>query len=517
MLFPEQIENVEHMIKTFDESHIVQNASPTGSGKTYITSAIAAHYGFDMIVIGPKSAEFTWTRVAKEFGVHVTFYTFAAIRGVIDRKKRAVIRFGPIQKTLAHGYLIRTDNRSEFSSETTFKPTAYYLDMIKKGVLLVVDECHHIKNTSDQSHAVKALIQPLSKAGTLMPQTPSRALFLSATPFDKEDHSVNMCRAMGVIHHRNLATCDEFGVVQLQGLEELSKVCQTIHPDRTTQIVNSYDLNLRTYAKCAYQLYVDVLKTKIVTSLPPPVYDQPFDIKNGFFKMTENDREKLLEGINNLAKAVRYSKTRNEIGDFRNISWDKVNSAMLEIERAKLHIFVRATSEYLEQVCGSKVVIFVQYRSSVEFLRNVLQPYGVEVFVGSMSTDERARAVNAFQNPDQKVRIMVCTVAAGKESISLHDTTGKEPRLTLTIANYSPTDIHQISGRTNRQGRKTPAMLRVVYGKDTLENKILNALARKSTVIKSTLDKTTGILLPGEYESWIEEDDFPHFESFFVR
>lgn len=508
-LFPEQIANVGHMVNVLKDSYVIQNASPTGSGKTYVTCALAKHHGLPMIVIGPKSSQFTWVKVANEFDVDLTFHTYAALRGRADRKREQK-PYGAIHKEILD-LLVRTDTRTESNTGATttnqvsYSPMQGYLTLVNQGVLLVIDECHHLKNASDQNFAVRALIQPLAKSGTLEPQTKSRAIFLSATPFDKDEHSVNMCRAMGLIHHRNLAAIDEWGIVTLYGLDELGKICQMLDETKTIDIFVKYDLNIKNYSKVVYELYVNVIKQKLVTSLPPPSFDYSFDVKNGFYKMAEMDRKKLVAGIENLAKAATYSKQNDAIGDFKSVNWGKINSAMLDIEKAKLHIFVRATSDFLEESNGNKVAIFVQFRSSVEFLSEMLQCYGVATFTGNLTSEERVSALESFQNKATDTRVFISTIGAGKESISLHDIHGAQPRLTLTVANYSPTDLHQISGRTNRKGRLSPATVRVVYGKDTYENKILNALARKSNVIKSTLDKVEGITLPGDYENWIED------------
>jgi len=83
------------------------------------------------------------------------------------------------------------------------------------------------------------------------------------------------------------------------------------------------------------------------------------------------------------------------------------------------------------------------------------------IFNGSVPKSERPKAVKEFNDDNSGVDIILILRKAGKEGISLHDTTGKHQRVLIDFGlATSPTDIVQTEGRIYRTGVVSNAIIR---------------------------------------------------------
>ncbi|MBR3723039.1 MAG: methyltransferase, partial [Selenomonadaceae bacterium] len=83
------------------------------------------------------------------------------------------------------------------------------------------------------------------------------------------------------------------------------------------------------------------------------------------------------------------------------------------------------------------------------------------IFNGKVSKKDRAKAVKDFNNDDSGADVILCQRDAGKEGISLHDTTGKHQRVLIDLGLATkPTDTIQTEGRIRRTGAVSNAIIR---------------------------------------------------------
>jgi hypothetical protein len=80
-------------------------------------------------------------------------------------------------------------------------------------------------------------------------------------------------------------------------------------------------------------------------------------------------------------------------------------------------------------------------------------------------------------------RIMLTMITAGGTGISLHDRIGGMPRYTLLSPPESATTTIQALGRVDRIGAKTDSIQRIIFVKDTIEEKIAESLNKKIQTI----------------------------------
>src|SRR5690606_34435148 len=133
----------------------------------------------------------------------------------------------------------------------------------------------------------------------------------------------------------------------------------------------------------------------------------------------------------------------------------------------------------LENDPNCKVVIFVSYTETITKLALSLQDYSPLLLFGDIKEKDRPRLVNTFQN-DPNHRLLIGNLKVGGDSIDLHDTHGGQPRRMYIVPNYSIIDLHQGTGRIYRDGSRSDAYIRFVYGKVAhKETSILDALSRK--------------------------------------
>lgn len=91
---------------------------------------------------------------------------------------------------------------------------------------------------------------------------------------------------------------------------------------------------------------------------------------------------------------------------------------------------------------------------------------------GDISYDKRSERVKQFNDDNSGVNIISVVSEAGKEGISLHDTTGVYPRVLINVGMPTrPTSSIQIEGRIYRLGQKSNAMLRYLYTDTAAEKK----------------------------------------------
>ena len=91
---------------------------------------------------------------------------------------------------------------------------------------------------------------------------------------------------------------------------------------------------------------------------------------------------------------------------------------------------------------------------------------------GDISFDKRTQIVKAFNNDNSGLDIVSVVAEAGKEGISLHDTTGNHPRVLINLGMPTrPTSSIQIEGRIYRLGQKSNAQIRYLYTDTKIEQK----------------------------------------------
>ena len=123
---------------------------------------------------------------------------------------------------------------------------------------------------------------------------------------------------------------------------------------------------------------------------------------------------------------------------------------------------------------GESVIVFVQFTRTIQAVSERLGTIDHRVLDGRRSRRDQEAAVNDFQSG--LVRVLVCQVDAGSESIDLHDIHGSRPRHVIVFPTYKAVTLIQVLGRAVRSGAKSPVVQRIVYSSAGIESKIARAV-----------------------------------------
>lgn len=157
----------------------------------------------------------------------------------------------------------------------------------------------------------------------------------------------------------------------------------------------------------------------------------------------------------------------------------------------------QALLEILSKNNNEKVLIFAQYRKSVDYIVGLLAQHGIGhvCFRGDMSAKEKNEAIARFRDA---VPVLVSTESGGE---------GKNLQFARTIVNFdlpwNPMRIEQRIGRLHRIGQTRDVFIFNLAVHGTIEDSILEILDRKINMFEMVVGEIEPIL---GYVS--QEDDF---------
>ena len=147
--------------------------------------------------------------------------------------------------------------------------------------------------------------------------------------------------------------------------------------------------------------------------------------------------------------------------------------ARQQIEALKLPTLIEMARDHMDS--GMSVVLFVNFSDSLKLLADHLQCNCL--IHGEQSKQERDNAIEAFQS--NRERLIICNIRSGGVGISLHDVHGGHPRVSIISPSWSAQDLMQALGRIHRAGGKTPALQKMVYCSNTVEEDICKVIQGK--------------------------------------
>ena len=493
-LMPWQIEWAQRSHNILLRNHGYIDTSRMRSGKTYVTLWLAKQFGFRLLIVCPVIAIDVWRRTAAEYGVEVIdIISYQSLRSQKGHQPK-------------HGYLDRHDNTTEGGvHQVHFSPTRAYNTLIEQGIMVVCDEIQNIKNNSDQYKACSALIRPIISGGGR-----SRFGLLSGTPFDKEEHAVNLLKLIGYIRaHRLYNYVRQTRELVLEGIQELIDACRFINAQETDRVLAEIPLVKGKMNTLCYTLYTRVVKANISGAMAAPTDIRgTFNVGNGFYNMTNDRAEQLRVAIDELANAVRFNE-RTGTAEIRADNIGAVTTALVHVENAKVEDFARVATQALMADLHLKVIISVNYTSTINDINNLMLFFRPLVLNGAVPAKKRGDIVRLF-NDDPTRRLLIMNTSVGGVGISLYSQHGHSPRLMLMSPSYKLLEATQAAARIYGPGMNSDATVSMFYGRGVAarETGILTALARKTQVLKGTLEDvvTRDLVLPGDYPA-VEERD----------
>jgi SNF2 family DNA or RNA helicase len=154
-------------------------------------------------------------------------------------------------------------------------------------------------------------------------------------------------------------------------------------------------------------------------------------------------------------------------------SRDRLRGFLEAAEQIPVARKTRAVAELLESFTDDQVLIFTEFRATLEQLAAHLTDLGHEVvtFHGGMSADEKEAAVRRFKDG---ARILISTESGAE---------GRNLQFCHTLINYdlpwNPMRVEQRIGRLHRLGQTMPVKIFNLSVLDTVESHLVELLAHK--------------------------------------
>lgn len=451
--------------------------SPPGEGKTYVACKVRHTINVEhCVVVCPASMEGKWNTMRKYVKID-KIISFASLRSIKGKQPK-------------HGLLERHDDE-------TFTITDECRRMIENGCFFIYDECQNIKNNSHQFEACRALSTAIIDIGGI-----SRFIMISGSPIDTEEHSINMMKMLGFIRNDKLYQYHRATEkVELLGAQELIDVAKFFDADATEALLRGFSLDKTNVVHLCYLIFQRIIKSKITSYMVKDHTDITINSRNGYYYMEDKDATSLLDGIDQLHRVSKYVESTGTV-EKKNLGG--IMTALTVIEYAKINLFARLAREELTKNNHTKVVIACNYKKTVRELEELLSDYYPLILTGEVTKQIRDTRIKAFQEHNNKSRLIICNLQVCSTGIDLDDKHGEFPRVCFASPKYNITEMHQLPGRFLRADTKSSSRMRFVYGiVGKKETSILNALAKKSEVMKETLS-ASDIIFPGEYTDEVE-------------
>lgn len=162
-------------------------------------------------------------------------------------------------------------------------------------------------------------------------------------------------------------------------------------------------------------------------------------------------------------------------------------AARMAIEKHKVPFLVKETKELVAN--GYSVVIFVNFTDTLQSIFSELGTVWDDVpamIFGGQLPASRQLAIDRFNT--NKTQVLIANIKAGGIGLSLHDTNGSHPRVSLISPPESATDLIQCLGRIRRQGQRSGSVNRILCAAGTIEERVFKNVSRKVNAIETIND-----------------------------
>lgn len=487
-LMENQKHHVEELQKIWNFNRFCISASPTGSGKTFITLWLYLNYHIGnekfkrIIICGPKSSLIVFALVANQYNIkNMQFITYSSLA---CKGKIANTRGNPRNIYLNCAYEesnIINKKTGDYKKKPRYQLRKSFKKLAQEGVLLVFDEFHRLKNDSAQSYACEVLSRyvAISKKASK-----SRAIFLSATPVQRSDNATRYLTIFGIIDNERFAVYNKsdatYDMRSFNKADQfMEKVAEkTKEPmEEIRHVMNVFRENPigddNGTADLAHLYYNKVIARGLTQSLIRTETEFKHIIRNRFVNIPRSGMSNYAMGLVVFQYGEKLMKmAAMSTGSARYTLLMQAFSALSMgqhlMERAKLLPIARAAKQYLKKDKNCRVLIFLWLKElGVDVIKKEFKGIPYLLLKGGLSDLEKISLVKRFQDKDGP-RLLIATIQSGSESLSFHDIHGGQKRYSLISPSFDYVRIAQAAGRTNRVGVLSDSQVEYVYGCDYL-------------------------------------------------
>lgn len=439
-LLPYQVAHVENLLKSITEYNRALDASDTGTGKTYAAIAVALTLGLKPLIICPKSVLKSWMDVLKHFGVKMSgYYGLSNYESIKNCKYYPPAIMSKYMTDKAGDKVVcpYVTRKKEVvikrkKGKVVEKTNFIYKWNLPKDALLIVDEAHRCKNKQTINSDILFTVA----------MTSAKILLVSATIADKPE------------------TFEMAGFVL--GLYKSMKDAGSW----IRSVGRSYNNHMKGVHEQIYPNYASRMKIKDLANVFPEN-----SVEAECFEMS--CAKEIQEQYDLIDSAVNDIQEKED----RSVALGKLTYARMRIEMLKTPTYIKLAKQYVEK--GYSVAIFVNFTDSLLTIADEMKTNCL--IYGKQTLEQRNQNIDGFMNNSQNV--IICNIRSGGVGISLHDKSGKHPRITIISPSWSAQDILQSLGRVYRAGGKTKVLQKIVFCSSTVEEDICENVKEKIMTI----------------------------------
>lgn len=469
LLDKDQIEHVQRCVAIARKYQSYFDLSKTGTGKTPCAFKTAEILGYKMFVVCTKSTVDVWQEHAK----------------IVNMKDILVevISYDSLKGSKSEWY------------KGEGKPSKALKKLVKDGrILFIFDEAHYVKNAgTGRALAASAIIDTI-----IATKSDCKVALLSATLEDFEKNALSFIRFTLCTPHREPVDYEGNTVSNTSGLEDIIRFAETIDKNLTNELVNVWG---GIYKKPAVTRFVFEIFSKVICPvMRSSMLGGDAVVVHGYYPSKGEEYEMYKAVVEDIELELKTEK--KEEGAFQ-----RFTQMLGNLEWTKLPMISRLVRAQLNEEKHVKIVVFVDFLASINYLEDNLEDFDPLIIQGNTSSDTRIEYIKAFQKDTSKHRLIILTTRTGGAGISLNDTTGKYRRVTYaTCCTYSYQNVKQMFGRTDRKNNKSKAEIYVVHLYD-MNNKEKSLNLRESKILenhykkKKILDTVSGRDESEEFET----------------
>jgi superfamily II DNA or RNA helicase len=425
-----QIDHVQGIMSKIRSTKRIFDVSKPGCGKSYTACAIARLGCKTPVVICPGSAVYNWQLAAKHFALNIKIIKYTDF---LCNKKPFLKYIGP-------------DEIVQYTWDEE------YYTMCQNGILLVLDECHFLKNDSNTSEYIKILTKVLFRAKNK--KFDNWLMMLSGTPFTEVDGLLRLLKVSNVWTEKLLSKYNPRTGFEFIGLEQMLNFCkQNGFPHAEMNCEGRVPKN-QVSKHIAYNLYTDYIKKILWTSML--FLNTQSDIKNCFIQVSEANRFHAMQQL-----AV-VNQNMNTVGLQ---ALDRVMKGLQAIELAKVDSIVELINKRLNEP-DIKIIVCVNYKRSFNELLAKLNRHDPLVITGDQVKNKdfvRRKIRDTFNDDKKDRRILLAMTELISTGMDLDDKTGKFKRLMIISPSYYLIRVTQVVGRINRADSYSPGEVMLIY------------------------------------------------------
>lgn len=496
-ILPHQVESTYTIVNSLHKRFLI--ADEVGLGKTIeaglVIKELSYRYNFDRVcIVCPASLQYQWQHEMKsKFNEEFT---------IVDKKTYSKHKGNPWQldKIICSIDFIKNRNFAASLSQA-------------KWDTVVIDEAHRLRRdalTQTKSYQVAEILAHNSKALLLLSATPFRGkleeLYYLLSLLDKN--------LLGPLHSFQEKYC-----VPDADLAPLKEKISQVVIRRTKRDVGGFTKRLAKTIR--FELYPEErVLYDTTTEYVADQFNKAMQTENRAIGFVMTVFQKLLDSSSYallcaLKKRYEYLTGLKEKKTQPALHWQEIDDDAIEdiddvvtVESAELEDEIATLQRLIEMAMSvtrnkkaekllqlvkklkaekhDKILVFTQFRTTQEYLAKVLQNYNVVLFHGSLSRDEKEKAIESFKNDAE---ILICTEAGGE---------GRNLQFCNVLINYdlpwSPLKVEQRIGRIHRFGQSSNVIIYNFATKNTVAERVLEVLNHKLKLFEESLGTPDVIL-----------------------